>query len=162
MNCKTICEQLPDVALGLGPVPPDVEAHLASCPECAGTLRALKATMSLLDEWQAPEPSPYWDTRMQARLREEKQRVPVSMWSWLRRPALSLAAALCLVVGVGTYQLSRVIQVPDAPGPIANVSPAPTGTAVADLQYLEKNNDVLQNFDALDALYGDEDANSNN
>ena len=28
--------------------------------------------------------------------------------------------------------------------------PAPTGTAVADLQYLDKNSDMLQNFDALD------------
>jgi predicted anti-sigma-YlaC factor YlaD len=161
MNCKTIREQLPDVALGLGPVPPDVEAHLASCQECAGTFEALKATMSLLDEWQAPEPSPYWDTRMQARLREEKQKAPASVWSWMRRPALSLAAALCLVVGVGTYQLSRLMQVPDAPSPIAANIPAPTGSAVADLQYLEKNNDVLQNFDALDALYGDDDASNN-
>jgi predicted anti-sigma-YlaC factor YlaD len=86
MNCKKIREQLPDVALGLGPAPPDVEAHLASCQECAGTFEALKATMSLLDEWQAPEPSPYWDTRMQARLREEKQKAPASVWSWMRRP----------------------------------------------------------------------------
>ena len=161
MNCKKIREQLPDVALGLGPVPPDVEAHLASCQECAGTFEALKATMSLLDEWQAPEPSPYWDTRMQARLREEKQKAPASVWSWLRRPALSLAAALCLVVGAGTYQLSRVMQVPDAPPAMVANIPAPTGSAVADLQYLEKNNDVLQNFDALDALYGDDDATNN-
>ena len=27
--------------------------------------------MALLDEWQAPEPSPYFDVRLQARLREE-------------------------------------------------------------------------------------------
>jgi len=162
MNCKKICEQLPDVALGLGPVPPDVEAHLATCPECAGTLQALKATMSLLDEWQAPEPSPYWDTRMQARLREEKDRAPVSIWNWLRRPALSLAAALCLVVGITSIQISRFLHVGDNPPAIANNIPAPTGSAVADLQYLEKNNDMLQNFDALDALYGDDDANSNN
>ncbi len=27
--------------------------------------------MSLLDEWQAPEPSPYFDVRLNARLREE-------------------------------------------------------------------------------------------
>jgi hypothetical protein len=32
---------------------------------------------------------------------------------------------------------------------------------VADLQYLEKNSDLLQNFDALDDLDGDDDAGSN-
>ena len=29
--------------------------------------------MALLDEWQAPEPSPYFDVRLNARLREERQ-----------------------------------------------------------------------------------------
>ena len=27
--------------------------------------------MALLDEWQVPEPSPYFDVRLHARLREE-------------------------------------------------------------------------------------------
>ena len=36
-----------------------------------------------------------------------------------------------------------------------------TGTAVADLQFLDKNSDMLQNFDALDDIDGDADANTN-
>ena len=39
---------------------------------------------------------------------------------------------------------------------------APTGTAVSDLQYLDKNSDLLQNFDALDDIDGDDDADSGN
>ena len=38
---------------------------------CAEKLKAMRATMALLDEWQVPEPSPYFDVRLQARLREE-------------------------------------------------------------------------------------------
>jgi anti-sigma factor RsiW len=166
MNCKTIRDQLPDVALASAVAPPEVEAHLAGCPECAHTLKSLRATMSLLDEWKAPEPSPYWDVRMQARLREEQQKtaVPHGWLYWLRRPALSLTAALFLVLGVGSYQafhfLNESSSAPALPERMAS-APVATGTAVADLQYLEKNSDLLQNFDALDDLDGDDDAGSN-
>ncbi len=160
MNCKIIREQLPDVALAANAVPPEVEAHLAGCQECAHVLESLRATMSLLDEWKAPEPSPYWDIRMQARLREEQQKVvaPHGWLYWLRRPALSLTAALCLVLGVGSYQAFRFLQPSqNAPALPERMASAPTGTAVADLQYLESNHELLQNFDALDDLDGDDD-----
>jgi predicted anti-sigma-YlaC factor YlaD len=163
MNCRTIREQLPDVALGISPAPPEVEAHLAGCHECAGTLESIRATMNLLDEWKAPEPSPFWDVRMQARLREEQQKAVSAGWlQWFRHPALSVAAALCLVVGIGVYQIGRFLHVDDAPPAVAFHIPAPTGTAVADLQYLDSHSDLLQNFDALDALDGDDDADSSN
>ena len=32
----------------------------------------MRATMALLDTWKAPEPSPYFMTRLGARLREER------------------------------------------------------------------------------------------
>jgi hypothetical protein len=161
MNCRSIREQLPDVALGTAPAPPEVEAHLNGCHECTGTLEALRSTMNLLDEWKSPEPSPYWDVRMQARLREEQQKVSPGVLSWFRRPALSLAAALCLVAGVGLYQTTRFLQVA-APPAIGAPPSAPTGTAVADLQYLDNHSDLLQNFDALDSLDGDDEADSSN
>jgi hypothetical protein len=159
MNCKTIHDQLPDVALGIMPVPPEVEAHLGECCQCAETLQALRSTMNLLDQWSAPEPSPFWDVRMQARLREEQQRASAGWLQWLRRPVLSLAAALCLVVGIGFYQAGRFLHQPENP-PVSIRISAPTGTAVSDLQYLDKNSDMLQNFDALDDMDGDADASN--
>lgn len=153
MNCRTIQELLPDVALGITPAPPEVDRHIGECPQCAETLTALRATMNLLDEWKAPEPSPFWDVRMQARLREEQQKSSRGWLQWLRRPAISLAAALCLVVGIGGTYMVRLLQQEQ---PIVNVADrAPQGTAVSDLQFLEKNSDMLQNFDALDDLNGD-------
>jgi hypothetical protein len=38
----------------------------------------------------------------------------------------------------------------------------PTGTPVADLQFLDKNSDLLQNFDALDDMDGDADTDASN
>jgi predicted anti-sigma-YlaC factor YlaD len=160
MNCRIIHDQLPDVALGITPAPPEVEAHLGECRECADTLQALRSTMSLLDEWSAPEPSPFWDVRMQARLREEQQRVTTGWLQWFRRPALSVAAALCLVVGIGFYQAGRFLHEGDNPPGIPTHISAPTGTAVSDLQYLDKNSDLLQNFDALDDMDGDADTSN--
>ena len=56
MKCNETRELMPDLAAGLTAVTPEVKAHLDSCAECAGKLEAFRQTMSLLDEWQAPEP----------------------------------------------------------------------------------------------------------
>ncbi len=162
MNCRNIHDQLPDVALGITPAPPEVEVHLAECRDCAGVLQALRSTMTLLDEWKAPEPSPFWDIRMQARLREEQQNTSSGWLQSFRRPVFSVAAALSLLIGIGFYQAERFVrQGDDVPaGTIVSVH-APTGTAVSDLQYLDKNSDMLQNFDALDDMDGDADTGTN-
>ena len=70
MKCNETRELMPDLAAGLTAVTPEMKAHLDACAECAGKLEAFRQTMSLLDEWQAPEPSPYFDVRLRARLRE--------------------------------------------------------------------------------------------
>jgi len=161
MNCRTIQEMLPDVALGVTPAPPEIDRHLGECAQCSETLEALRATMNLLDEWTAPEPSQYWDVRMQARLREEQQSAAPAGWlKWLRRPALTVAAALVLVAGVGTTYVARFMHQQQQEN--AAVPQQVRGTAVSDLQYLEKNSDLLQNFDALDDLDGYSDDDSNN
>jgi predicted anti-sigma-YlaC factor YlaD len=162
MNCRTIHDQLPDVALGITPAPPEVEAHLGECSQCAETLQSLRSTMNVLDEWTAPEPSPFWNVRMQARLREEQQRASAGWLQWFRRPALSVAAALCLVVGIGFYQVGRFLHEGENPPAMPFHIVAPTGTAVSDLNYLDKNSDLLQNFDALDDMDGDADADTSN
>ncbi len=135
---------------------PEVELHLGECSQCAETMQALRATMNLLDEWAALEPSPYWNVRMQARLREEQQRqqrTSAGWLQWFRRPALSLAAALCLALGIGVTQMMRFLYQGEGAGAFT----VQTGTAVSDLQYLDKNSDLLQNFTALDDMDGDAD-----
>ncbi len=62
--------------------------------------------MGLLDEWQAPEPSPYFATRLQARMREEMLSPRRDWFAWLRRPALAAVAAVLIAVGVGLLEMN--------------------------------------------------------
>lgn len=161
MKCNEIREQLPDLAAGLATARPEVNVHLSSCAECAGTLAEFRKTMTLLDEWQAPEPSPYFDTRLRARLREEAAKQQPSRWAmWLRRPALAASVATMLVVGAAVYRLELGRKTTNPPAPVANVELTP-GTAVGDLQALDKNQDIYADSDLMDDLGGDQDQNAN-
>jgi predicted anti-sigma-YlaC factor YlaD len=166
MNCNEIRELLPDLAAGMdATTPPEVEEHIASCNDCATELGELQKTMALLDEWQAPEPSPYFDTRMQVRLREEMARPRATWFHWLRHPvwAMSMAAVLfagALTVGVGSK--SYLVEM----GSIQTRPPAPSlpvqpGTAVGDLQALDSNHDLYADFDMLDELQVQDDVTAN-
>ncbi len=171
MNCNEIRELLPDLAAGMdaATVQPEVEKHLASCAGCAAHLRDLQKTMALLDEWQAPEPSPYFDTRLQARLREEmteEMARPQAGWfRWLRHPAwaMSLAAVVfagALAVGIGNK--SYIFQTEAMPtNPPSLGLPVEPGTAVGDLQALESNDELYADFDMLDELQVQDDVTAN-
>ena len=159
MKCNEIRELLPDLAAGLATAEPEVNLHLRSCTECAGTLEELRRTMALLDEWQAPEPSPYFDVRLQARLREEAAKQPSGGWLyWLRRPALAISMAMVLVAGVSVFWIEQYRQ---------PSQPVVVGSAVSDLQVLDKNHDMLSDSDPdsadslLDDLQVQQDVNAN-
>ncbi|HEX8927225.1 MAG TPA: hypothetical protein VF786_15605 [Terriglobales bacterium] len=159
MNCKDIRETLPDVASGAAVLTPELNAHLSHCDECAGTFADLQATMALLDEWKTPEPSPYFDVRLQAKLREAREQSParVGLLQWFRRPAFSIAATLLVVGGIGLGVFDYVASGRKSTSNNSVAVQAPRGTAVGDLQFLDKHSDLLQNFDALDALNGTDD-----
>src|SRR3954447_10792367 len=154
MNCNDIREELVEVASG-SPATPEIDAHVHACSGCAETLQHLKQTMSMMDEWTAPDPSPFFDTRLQARLREERATKSVSWLEWLRRPVAVMVATVLVVAGGlliqrgGTFYPST-----QTPAPVVA-----KGTPVGDLQFLDKNSEVLDDFDALDALDGTPDNN---
>lgn len=155
MTCKEIRELMPDMVLGEAPTSGEVNAHLNSCAECAVKLEEVRKTMALLAEWQVPEPSPYFDTRLQARLREEKAKAPSGWLVWIRKPALGLVAAA--VIAAGVMLISRQKTSDSA------IVSAPPGTAVGDLQQLDKNHDLYSesDFDLLDDLQVQETVNAN-
>src|SRR6202165_4923524 len=105
MNCNQIRELLPELILGAGieAATPEIAGHIAACNNCASALREFQKTMALLDQWQAPEPSPYFDTRLQARLREEMAKPQAGWLHWFRRPVLAAALTVLLGVGVGLF-----------------------------------------------------------
>lgn len=152
MKCDQIKELMLDVAAG-GEAEPALNEHLLACSACAGKLVDMRKTMALLDEWQAPEPSSYFDTRLAARMREERAKPAQAAWlSWFRAPVLAgaLALALMMVGGVTWFTSggSRASRTDGGSLPVA----VQRGTAVGDLQTLDKNEDLYANFDLLDDL----------
>jgi hypothetical protein len=155
MKCEEIREVMPDVASGLMEATPEIGSHLAGCGACAAKMEEFRQTMALLDEWQAPEPSPYFDVRLQARLREEMAKPQAGWLAWFRRPVLAAALTVLMAVGVGLFFNKNDQGYKPGDNIIAANDPvqsAEPGTAVSDLQALEKNHDLYSDFDLLDDL----------
>jgi hypothetical protein len=164
MKCEEIREMMPDLASGLMGMAPEIEGHLAGCGACAGKMEEFRQTMALLDEWQAPEPSPYFDVRLQARLREEMSKPQAGWLAWFRRPVLAAALTVLMGVGVGLFFTKSSGVYKSGGGEIAEVesqAQVGPGTAVSDLQALDKNHDLYSDFDLLDDLEVQHDVEAN-
>ncbi len=149
MNCKQAREYLLDVDAGQAPAP--VEEHLRSCAACAAQLASLRQTMSLLDSWKVPEPSPYFESRLRARLREQAA-ARVGWWEMLRKPALALALTVIAAMSVMIHGGQAVQTNPRNTSTATIKFVAKPGTAVGDLQMLDRNHDLLANIELLDEV----------
>ncbi len=144
MNCNEVRENLIEL-LGEGQADPSLAAHVRQCATCTEELESLRKTMALMDEWEAPEPSAYFLTRLRAHVREEREKAPArsSIFGWMRRPAMAVSLAGVLIAGGLVYRLA--IEEPPVQGP---------GPAVADVEALDKNHDVLVKTDLIDEMTG--------
>lgn len=155
MTCPEMNTKLAEL-LCERPLPEDARKHIAGCAECAGEVAAMDKTWKLLDQWQAPEPSAFFDAKLYARLREEQATAPASFFerakAWLlyssnlqMRQLTAGALATVLVIGGGTFALIgyQAVPVPQ------------TSATVRDLQSYDGNAQLFQQLNALD---GDEDS----
>jgi hypothetical protein len=129
MNCKTCQSALPDLLFGSSAPAGAADqartriaaarAHVAICASCAQELASFEATFALLDSWQVPAVSPYFDQKLSVRLREEQAAPPAGWFERLStrlllntgrqfRPALAGAMALVLIVGGGSFGISSL------------------------------------------------------
>lgn len=163
MDCKGTRTELADLLLDAAAASSSAREHITTCAECRKELEALQATMQAMDAWEAPEPSPYFDTRLAALLREEKAKPPASLWERMRarlaygsnlhfRPIAAAALALLLMIGGGTAVLLEHDQrsVPEE------------SATVHDLQLLDGNAQVYQQLNALDVDTDDSGSSSTN
>jgi anti-sigma factor RsiW len=151
-NCTGMESKLADLLLDPERVPAKVQAHVDACESCRAELAELRATMSLLDAWESPEPSPYFLSKLDARMREERATAPASWLERLRarlaygpsmhgRPLAAMALAVVLLLGGGTY-----LGISDGERPAA---PPVQAAVVHDLQTLDNNAQLLEQLDSI-------------
>lgn len=152
-DCKAFQAAIPDLLLRESPLESHSASgrHLAACAACSREWTGLQATWVALDDWQSPEPTPFFDARMQARLREAMASPPESFLERMHsfflfstgrqlRPALGAALALVMLVGGGSglIGLHQHRAANDAASHTLN-----------DLKVLDNNAQVLQQMDQL-------------
>lgn len=157
MKCNEISELMPDLAAGLDVASAEVDGHLKNCAACSGKLEEFRQTMALLDHWEVPEPSLYFDVRLMARVREEKAK-PAGWMYWFRKPALAAALGVLMVMSVTLFRTDAGW---NRRGSEAAVVSAMPGTAVGDLQALDKNSEMYSDFEILDDLQVQHDVKAN-
>jgi hypothetical protein len=149
-QCDGMDGKLAELLLEPENAPAEVQAHVAECGHCRQELDELRATFALLDTWEAPEPSPYFMTRFDARLREEREAEPAGWFACLRarfaygpsmhvRPLAAMALSVLLLLGGGTY-----LSVNNG-----DQQPTPAQAVVHDLQTLDNNAQLLDQMEAL-------------
>lgn len=150
--CKGMEAKLADMLLDPEAVSEKAKAHVAECAHCAAELKELRAAMTLMDEWEAPEPSPYFLTRLEAQMREEREAAPRGWLARLRdrfaygpqmhtRPLAAMALTIMLLLGGGAY-----LTVTDwmRPSP-----PLSTAAMVIDLENLNSNEALLDQLETI-------------
>jgi len=161
-NCTGMESKLADLLLDPQRVPAKVQAHVDACEHCRGELAELRATMSMLDAWESPEPSPYFLSKLDARMREERATAPAS-WPqrWIAhlrarlvygpsmhvRPMAAMALAVVLLLGGGSY-----LGLTDGE---KQAAPPPTQAFVHDLQTLDNNAQLLEQLDSISSTNDD-------
>jgi len=153
-NCKDCRSKLADLLLDDAYITthPELKEHLAACAACRAELAELRSTFALLDEWKAPEISPYFDSRLQARLREAASAPPEGFWERTRsfflfstgrqlRPALAGALAFVMLIGGGTFA--------NFYRGASTMPPAADSATVNDLKIMDNNVQAEQQLNQL-------------
>lgn len=151
------CKQCQDHILEQRPAPAaSAAAHMAGCAGCARLFAAVQQSSALLDEFAAPEPSPFFDTRFYARMSEVKREeaaAPAGFFARLRAPRFALAGALAVALAFAVPGFLKKDPRPAVKPQTAVAVDPQKGTAVADLQALE-DQEVYAEIDLLDEIEG--------
>jgi anti-sigma factor RsiW len=159
MSCRKMNSHLADLLLDPQSVSAESHRHVETCDECRQELAELRQAMSLMDEWAAPEVTPFFDAKLLARLRAEQQAAPASFLERMRarflfgsslrmQPIMAGALAIVILAGGGTY----------ADLELRATQPQESAT-VHDLQSLDGNAQVFQQLDSVDQTTDSQDQN---
>ena len=142
-----------------------VEEHLAGCASCRERVQGFASVMGLLGDWHDIQPSPFFQTRLAARLQEEP--VYRSWWQTLwrddlerpfrpaARPVFAVALAVVMIVATVLLQYSPAPLDSEQSGATPGVTLA--SAAADDLPLYQElplleDYEVLRNFEVLQVL----------
>jgi anti-sigma factor RsiW len=150
-DCRACRNHLPDLLLDEHYLAahPEMSAHLAACSDCAAELNELRSTFDLLDEWAAPEPSPYFDTRMHALLREAQAEQPEGFFERIRSYVLFSTGRVFRPAVVGALSVAMLLGGGSVGFYMNQMAPHATSATVNDLNILDNNAQALQTMDQL-------------
>lgn len=168
MSCREFQDEMMERTPGAHAAP-DAAAgerrqHADGCAACSREADEMRRLMQALDTWQAPEPNPYFMTRMEALL-EQERRAPQSGWiarlrqhfharlvygqRWKPQPVMAAALSVLVMAGGGAY-LGFILPRPQPVPAVITASPA----VVQDLVNMDNNAPAL---DTLENLSGNVD-----
>ena len=151
MNCKQMEAVILDYVSGRlnGADRAAAGIHLAACSVCRERAEGFGLVARVLEDWDTPEISPWFNARLRQRIANEE----AARWNWtrtldwLRRPATAAAFAAILVAGSATVWMARPAEVP-AP---VNVQ-GPVQHKTDELMPVVDDFDMLANFDVITEL----------
>jgi anti-sigma factor RsiW len=114
-----------------------VERHIERCKACREFCQAQARVWSALNAWDAEPISESFDARLIERIEEGHR---ASLWQWIWRPALPVAAVAIVIVAV------FLMRAPNG----ANTPVAGKNVEVVDVDQVEK---TLDDLDMLKQLY---------
>lgn len=93
-----------------------VRAHIEECEACRALAADYERLGNVLDEWKAPQLSPWFDARLRARLAADKEGGLWGVWGFLEWRRWLLPA---LVVSLIVLAIVVVLRSPREPQPVA-------------------------------------------
>ena len=136
-----------------------IRAHTAACEACRHAYEAAQVCAALLQQRaeESFDPSPFFQTRVLAALRERRAENEIWAWSRLWRSAGGLASSM--VATVATLAILTFVipgtQNPDSQSPAAVVNAYSTEAVLFDESALP--DDQISNNDVLTTLYETDD-----
>ena len=152
MDCREFEKELPNLVLTANARPSlAAVSHMRACLPCAEEYLSFQKTFTALDTWLVPEPGPYFDQKLQVRIREE-QAAPKMSWLESVRARLLfntghnfrplMAGALGLVLMLGGGGIAGINYSKTQQQPVASAT-------INDLQILDHNEQAFQQMDQL-------------
>ena len=154
MKCNAVRQALWESIEGEAEVQPAIRRHVAECAACAEVAAQQARLHQLLNSWQPElELSPEFDLVLARRIRVAEDRGTgwlAAARRWLAAPVGWNASMSLASIGLlGMLGVAVLMHPARDARPAGGPATAQAGTVVRDLQVLDRDRDLIENFDLL-------------